>query len=391
MNDQLLREDGGAWQAPPVAPPDLGRALARSRERRTRLGSGALLVGLVAVAAGAVLFRPANLLPAVPAETPTPTPSVTAPPTGPRPLPPDGPLAAGTYLVDATSQAAGYTTIELTVPDGWAVADGRVGRDLGGPAEVSVSFWNPLGAYADGCAWRSSEVIRYQPGETGWFAHFPRQASDADQVSLGGRPALRVELSVSDQLDPAACDDGEYRSWYEWSGTANTNHAAGQTDAAYVIDADGVGVVVDAVSRPDSGAAALAQLAVVLDSLVIEPADPALPARLARAALAHLPLGGQTPTAESGRAVPTTLGRAREALASGILGAGAADTEVWLVQVTGRFDCSTCPRPAGEDGPTGAVLSVVLDRELRREYGVALANRPADLADLGEVTEFDLG
>lgn len=390
MNDQLLRQDGGSWQAPPVAPPDLDRALARSRERRTRLASAAALVAVVAVAAGVAMLRPANLIPAVPAETPTPTASPSPAPTGPLPLPAGGPLAAGTYLLEATWPAAGYSTIRLTVPDGWAVEDGRVGTDLGNPGEVSVSFWNPLGAYADGCYWRAAEVMRYLPGETGWFAHFPREASDPSQVSLGGRTALRVELSVTSDLDPTGCDDGEYRSWYEWSGRVDTNHAAGQTDVTYVIDADGVGLVVDAVSRPGSTTDDLAELAAVLDSLVIDPAAATPESRLARAALANIPLGGALPMVTGGRAVETTLGEARRVLASGELGAGASDTPVWLIQVDGRFDCSTCPRPEGDAGPTGTVFTVVLDRSLAKEYGLALANAPADLARLGKVTGFAL-
>lgn len=390
MNDQLLREDGRTWQAPPVAPPDLQAALVRSRERRSRLASGGVLVALVALAAGAVLMRPTGIVPAVPAQTPTP-PTMTTPATsGPQPLPSSGPIEPGTYVLEPSFPAAAASSVELTVPEGWAVEDGRVGRNLGTPAEVSVSFWTPLGAYADGCSWESAEVMRYLPGETGWFAHFPREASEPTNVTLGGRPAIRVELRVSDDLDPAACDRGEYRSWYDWDGRAATHHAAGQTDVAYVLDADGVGLLVDAASRPGSSAQDLAELAAVLDSLVIAPADDATQARLARAALAHLPLGGALPAVESGRAVQTTLGDARRALASGELGAGAADTEVWLIQVSGSVDCSTCPRPAGDPGPTGTVFSVVLDRALTREYGVALASTPADLATLGEVTAFRL-
>ena len=388
MNDQLLRNDGGAWQAPPVAPPDLAAALERSRQRRGKLTSGGVLVGLVAVAAAAALLRPVNIVPAVPADTPTPTPppATAASPSGPQPLPAAGLLQPGSYVLEPESPAAAYSSVELTVPDGWWVVNGRVGRNLGTPAEVSVSFWNPLGAYADGCSWESSEVMRYLPGETGWFAHFPREASEPTNVTLGGLPAIRVELRVSDDLDATACDRGEYRSWYGWDGRTETNHAAGQTDVAYVIDADGVGLLVDAVSRPGSSTQDVAELTAVLDSLVIAPADGATGARLARAALAHLPLGGALPTVEAGSAVQTTLGEARRALASGELGAGAADTKVWLIQVTGSFDCSTCPRPAGDKGPTGTVFSVVLDRALEREYGVALANAGAELAALGEVT-----
>lgn len=86
--DELLTDDGRAWQAPPAADPDLTAALARSAARRGRVGAGATLVVLVALAAGGALFFKGAPIPATPAPmatqttpiTPAQTPDVTAPP-----------------------------------------------------------------------------------------------------------------------------------------------------------------------------------------------------------------------------------------------------------------------------------------------------------------------
>ncbi|MEN0072285.1 MAG: hypothetical protein AAGC63_15005, partial [Propionicimonas sp.] len=270
--ETLLRADSRTWQAPPVAAPDLEAAISRSRERRSRLTAAAALVALVALAAGVSGVLAAGRVPAVPAATPAPSaPATAAPaPTGAAgtitDLPAGGGLS-GSYRWRAASLVDGYRAITFTVPTGWEVAQGFVGTGLGEPGEVAVSFWTPLGAYADGCGWRDREVMRYIPGSTGWFAHFAREASDPVEVTLGGRPALRVELSSSPDLDPTACDDGEYRSWYDWSGRVDTNHAAGQTDVAYLVTLGDAPLVVNASFRPRSSQADRAALDAVLASL----------------------------------------------------------------------------------------------------------------------------
>ncbi|MDQ7992498.1 MAG: hypothetical protein AAGC63_08005, partial [Propionicimonas sp.] len=112
--------------------------------------------------------------------------------------------------------------------------------------------------------------------------------------------------------------------------------------------------------------------------------------RLARASVAHIPLAATLPNVIGGTAVRTTLGDARRLLGAGELGAGAGGTPVWLVQLTGRFECSTCSRPAGFDRPVGGVLSLVLDADLSGELGIALADAAVDLSGVGEVVAFPL-
>lgn len=91
--DELLHEDGRAWQAPPVASPDLDAALARSAVRRSRILAGTALVTVVALAAGGAVFaRSGTAIPATPAPLGTPSaqlPSSTPPP--PSPTPPERP------------------------------------------------------------------------------------------------------------------------------------------------------------------------------------------------------------------------------------------------------------------------------------------------------------
>lgn len=111
MNDleKLLSEDGRTWQAPPAAGPDLAGALARSAARRSRLGAGATLVVLVALATGGALFlRGGPGIPATPVPMSTPTASTRPSPTGEATAPPSA------------------------APSEWAT-DPAVGRDLHEP------------------------------------------------------------------------------------------------------------------------------------------------------------------------------------------------------------------------------------------------------------------
>lgn len=101
--DELLREDARTWQTPRVAGPDLDTALARASARRSKLGTAAALVVVVALAAGGTIAvnRLAPVIPATP--DPRETPSLPLPAPTPTAAPTADPLAA---LTDAVHDQA---------------------------------------------------------------------------------------------------------------------------------------------------------------------------------------------------------------------------------------------------------------------------------------------
>jgi len=242
-----------------------------------------------------------------PAETPTVMPAPTdteamfalAPFEGAQPEPvsdgtthryvnPHGPIVG----VDANS-TSDYRWIEYTVPDGWEVGDTYIGKNLGEPGEVALSFWTAPGVYPDPCR-RGGDLSPLDltnhghPDSDGLsLAGYPdvglsaqqgREASEPQTVVIGdptddrGTIALRVELTVPADLDVATCDEGVYRAWpgFGEGYPPNDNHVAGQTDIVYQVDVDLTPLMIDASFRPDSSPEDVEELHSVLGSIVMD-------------------------------------------------------------------------------------------------------------------------
>lgn len=242
-----------------------------------------------------------------PAEQPTvaPVPAgskdlfVVGPFDGPQPKPATGgtrhryvnPHRAAAGIDTNTTSA--YRWIEYTVPDGWEVDDIYIGKNLGEPNEVAVSFWTTAGVYPDPCR-RSAELspldltghghphldtisLASYP-ELGLSAQRGREASEPrsvvieDPTEKRGTLALRIELTIPPDLDVASCDDGVYRAWpgFDVGGQSNDNHVAGQTDIIYQVDVDLTPLIIDASFRPDSSPEDIEELYSVIGSIVMD-------------------------------------------------------------------------------------------------------------------------
>ena len=170
------------------------------------------------------------------------------------------------------------------MPAGWATVDGLIFKHLDQPTEVAFSAWTPGDIHLDPCRWQTSEVDpdtsahTHVNGEAVLDDQYPllnqvgRSATAPTNVTLGGQPALRIELSISADLDSASCDQGELRSWTKWDipGGANSHHAAGQVDVVYFVDVDRRTLFIDASHMPGASAADLAELDAILDSMFID-------------------------------------------------------------------------------------------------------------------------
>ncbi|MDQ0372993.1 hypothetical protein [Cellulomonas humilata] len=282
-------------------------SVSRQYERRqASRGWTALLALLTVAAAGSACTAPGT----PPAADPTSTSPTEQPTSGAAPFvvqPFDGPDPAP--VVDGTThryvnphsgpKAAGapppsdYRWIEYTVPAGWEVGDTYIGKNLGEPDEVALSFWTAAGVYPDPCR-RSGKLspwdlsVHDHPDDatislgsypaTGLATQHERDASEPRSVAIpdptvdAGTPALRFELTVPADLDISTCDDGAYRSWpgYADGYPPNDNHVAGQTDIVYEVDVDRSPLIIDASFRPDSSAEDIAELRSVIGSIVMD-------------------------------------------------------------------------------------------------------------------------
>ena len=188
--------------------------------------------------------------------------------------------------------ASAFHTVEYTIPPGWETGDVYIGKNLGQPGEVAISFWTPSGVYSDPCrrtadlspidlavhTHAGGELILMSYPQIGLSAQDGRAATEArslivdDPSEDGGTIALRLELTVPADLDLASCDDGVYVAW---PGThagdrPNDNHVAGQTDIIYQVDVDLGPLVIDASFRPESSPEDVEELYAVLGSIVMD-------------------------------------------------------------------------------------------------------------------------
>lgn len=262
-------------------------------------------------ALGAILFAGACLTAcsvtpesATPPNTPLAEPSLAvASPTGtdaPFLVPAfDGPepepVKNGTahVLRNANPDASDFTSVEYTIPPEWETGEVYIGKNLGQPNEVAISFWTPAGVYPDPCR-RTTElspidlaehshdaggdlILMNYPNiglsaQDGRAATEPRSLIIDDPSEDDGNIALRLELTVPADLDLASCDDGVYVAWpgNDTGGRPNDNHVPGQTDIIYQVDVDLGPLVIDASYRPASSPEDIEELYAVLASIVVD-------------------------------------------------------------------------------------------------------------------------
>ncbi len=203
----------------------------------------------------------------------------------PTPLAEPGALAPGTYFGPLGS---GLWTV--TVPDGWewlydilwADLDGRADyRQVGGPGEIALGWWEVENVFADPCHWQGS-LLGPPVGPTvddlaNAFAAQVGRAGSTTDVMLGGYPAQKVELSTPADLDVTTCDEGVYREFLSPGGSLSvapgaeeTPNVGGQVDVLYILDVDGTRSVLRTWHRPDASAQHLADLEAMLGSVVID-------------------------------------------------------------------------------------------------------------------------
>ncbi len=167
-----------------------------------------------------------------PSPSPTPEPTPT-----PQPIP-AGALEPGTYLLAHGLNAT------ITVPAGWGNLDDRgVFKDTAGGSVTTVVFWpfptdfNEV--YTDPCEW-STNVVDPPVGPTvddlanALAAQSMRGDPVPRDVTIDGYEGKVLQMTVPSDIDIAACDDGEFRSW-----SGRFHQGPGQIDFVYILDVDG--------------------------------------------------------------------------------------------------------------------------------------------------------
>ncbi len=242
----------------------------------------AIAIGVFAVA----LPRNSGGIGGAPVQTQSP---VVTPTTSPTPAPTAAPefpgvsddVAPGTYVWSAG--AATPADVTFTIPAGWASRYGIPNKDRGGPGEIAFGDWIVANVFTDPCRWQGSlQSPAIGPTVDDLAAALAtqkgRNATVPTDVTLGGFPAKRVELSIPANLDTANCDDGVIRTWVApgedtalKNDTQNLGMHPGQLNVVYIVDVNGDRLVIDTWHMPGTPAADLAELDAILASMRIEP------------------------------------------------------------------------------------------------------------------------
>jgi hypothetical protein len=198
-------------------------------------------------------------------------PSASPAPT-PAPMP-SGSMAAGTYLVSASTLTLYPYT--FTVPTGWTGGDGARRGDAFEQTGVELTTWLITHVYADSCHWTGTLA----PVSTGpalvaaLTAQLGHAHSAPVQTTIGGRLATKLSLSLDAAADVSTCQvAGHVHIWPDPGPDENGGWAMipGETVTVYVIDRNGKVMVLMTVQHTDSPPADVAALQQILDSVVFQ-------------------------------------------------------------------------------------------------------------------------
>jgi hypothetical protein len=240
------------------------------RARRFSPMNAAVRIALASVAVVAIalvgisIYGAQNV--ADPAD-PTPTPQ-------PTPIPRTIPDREGTAL-DAGIYAMpvpGGIVVTVSLPDGWeSYGSATVVKNQSEPTEALLGVRLVDQAYTHPCQWEGAlPDLHPGYGVEDLADALANQALRGDaiptDVTVDGFAGKLIELTVPLDIDFAGCDQAEFRSWDD-----RYHQGPGQHDSVYIIDVEGVRLVIDAAYLPGTSGDDRAELQAILDSIQIDP------------------------------------------------------------------------------------------------------------------------
>ena len=198
------------------------------------------------------------------------TPVPTTPAASAAPLPPSGPIDAGTYRMGSGP------TFLVTVPSGWVSrGDEGIRKNPDGPDEVALDVYPAeLRVFADACDSESTEEPIGPSADDLVAALLAQENSDISEpadVTIGGLPGTRLEISAPAGLDVNECSIGSLQIWVDSGGTNYLAGVGGEdvpVVTVYIADTPG-GRLAFAPHHGDATAADIAELDAVIASIGI--------------------------------------------------------------------------------------------------------------------------
>lgn len=189
-------------------------------------------------------------------------------------FPASGPVEPGTYHIPPSAwNVAGIT---MTMPEGWETQYGAPGAikhsdQLG---ELGFYFVTVDAIYSDPCE-GEGELIEVGPNVDDLANALLEQphtvATGPVDTTLGGLAAKRIELTVPEDLDPAACRMGEHlQVWYSPPADKYFVLLGDGQASAYILDVKGERQVFTTQYRDGATAHDIAEMQTIIESISID-------------------------------------------------------------------------------------------------------------------------
>lgn len=241
----------------------------RDRKRRNqRIAVYGLVAGIaVAGMIGIATMRSKDEVKVTPGSHATPT-------AAPFPFLHDGALEPGTYVFSAPISSFDAYRITMSVPDGYEGEGGFVALKLGRTSQTGVSAWAVGDVYADPCH-RVGPLPDRPAGASvdGLVAALASQrglhVSTPTAITVDGYAGMYMERTVPVGTDLADCTGGEFRVWVA-TGGGDRYVEPGQQDLLWIVDVDGIPLVIDAALEAGISAKDRAEIIRIAESVRID-------------------------------------------------------------------------------------------------------------------------
>jgi hypothetical protein len=190
-------------------------------------------------------------------------------------LPSSGAVEPGTYVVSAIDPAFDASNaITVTVPDGYLAFDGWGIMKDEGREWMSASVVGRV--YTDPCHWRGTAtdpptgrdfhaLVAALANQQGLHASTPKE------VTLDGFAGMQMGRTVQAGTNLADCDDGEFRFWLDTGGGERNSPFTGEHQELWVVDVDGVPLVIEVAWPLGASAQVQAELTQMVETIHIDP------------------------------------------------------------------------------------------------------------------------
>jgi hypothetical protein len=219
---------------------------------------------------------------------PTPSPSVAPSQAEPTPQPstaaglPEGPHVLSDGDGD---QAFNNIPMTVTIPaPGWEgePAGGTLAKNEDSPDGAAMIVWagiEEMYVYGDPCDWATTvpgaPATTVEEAMVALAAQASRDASAPVDIALDGYTGKAITLHVPDDANFAECDEGLFAMFGVTDGTdydsvERLNQGPGQIDEVWIVDVDGLLVVLDWTYYADTPQSVVDEVRAIVESTVFE-------------------------------------------------------------------------------------------------------------------------